>query len=265
MPPDDLLSVDQLASWFDCAPELLDDMRADGDGPPFVSIRGLIRYRRGAVSDWLASHEINGTTPTQTLPAPRRETELAVATLTATLDRKVDPIRSAIMREVTSRPEAKLAARDRLKARWEDPIGRQRILEGMARHGRGPQRYKPSILSLVGGMVEVNPKLSARQIQSQLLAAGRRAALTTLANYRALSIRRATAARWGLKVLPRRVTFSIDLKRMVIANYKMSLEDLMAGLTAMGHPNLKLSSVSQIRSDTRSMLYVMQEMGWRAP
>jgi hypothetical protein len=59
---DDLLHTVDLARVFGCSKNTLEIMRREGNGPPFLYITSsLIRYRRGAVVQWLrerATHHV---------------------------------------------------------------------------------------------------------------------------------------------------------------------------------------------------------------
>ncbi len=59
---DDLLTVQELATWFGTARGILDNARMRGDGPPFVQISpGVIRYHRASVLDWLMQRQMTST------------------------------------------------------------------------------------------------------------------------------------------------------------------------------------------------------------
>jgi predicted DNA-binding transcriptional regulator AlpA len=55
---DDLLSTKEIAEWLAVSIAWLEIGRLRGYGPPFVRLSpGQIRYRRGAVREWLAERE----------------------------------------------------------------------------------------------------------------------------------------------------------------------------------------------------------------
>ncbi len=52
---DELLDSINLADWFGCSPQWVDNGRTYGYGPPYVELAPrMIRYRRGDVRKWLA-------------------------------------------------------------------------------------------------------------------------------------------------------------------------------------------------------------------
>jgi hypothetical protein len=76
---DDLLTTVQVASWFGVTAQWVELARAGGYGPPFERIAPqVIRYKRGAVIDWLKEREHKRTsdyadTPRRKTPARKRK------------------------------------------------------------------------------------------------------------------------------------------------------------------------------------------------
>jgi hypothetical protein len=55
---DDLLTTVQIAGWLGTSPQWVELGRAKGYGPPFVRIAAqVVRYKRGAVVEWLKDRE----------------------------------------------------------------------------------------------------------------------------------------------------------------------------------------------------------------
>ena len=50
---DELLTTQQQAAEFNVPPSRLNKARLTGDGPPFIKMGNLVRYRRGDVRAWL--------------------------------------------------------------------------------------------------------------------------------------------------------------------------------------------------------------------
>lgn len=51
--PDDLLTTKDVAAWFGVSKQWLEINRSKGDGPPFIKLGRMVRYRRDAVLQWL--------------------------------------------------------------------------------------------------------------------------------------------------------------------------------------------------------------------
>jgi predicted DNA-binding transcriptional regulator AlpA len=54
---DDLLTVKQVSGMLGCSPQALYNLRHRGAGPKSFMLAGRIRYRRGAVRDWITEAE----------------------------------------------------------------------------------------------------------------------------------------------------------------------------------------------------------------
>ena len=61
-PADDVLKDREAAEYTGCSVSTLAKRRMTGDGPRFIKIGRSIRYRRGDLDAWLASHMRNSTT-----------------------------------------------------------------------------------------------------------------------------------------------------------------------------------------------------------
>jgi len=71
--PDDLLTTDQVAAWFQVSKQWLEIRRSNGntDGPPFVKMSdGRIRYRRSTVIAWLEERDHYRSTAEYRQPKP---------------------------------------------------------------------------------------------------------------------------------------------------------------------------------------------------
>ncbi|WP_414713683.1 helix-turn-helix transcriptional regulator [Sphingomonas sp.] len=55
MSPDELLTTDELAAETKTPKSRWDKARLTGDGPPFIKIGHLVRYRRSDVRAWLSA------------------------------------------------------------------------------------------------------------------------------------------------------------------------------------------------------------------
>ena len=53
--PEDLLVTEELAHWLRVTPQWLHAGRFRDYGPPYVKARGIVRYRRQDVIDWIKS------------------------------------------------------------------------------------------------------------------------------------------------------------------------------------------------------------------
>jgi predicted DNA-binding transcriptional regulator AlpA len=51
--PDDLLSTEELAEWLGLSAAAIERWRSAGEGPAYVRLVKVIRYRRGDVQAWL--------------------------------------------------------------------------------------------------------------------------------------------------------------------------------------------------------------------
>lgn len=54
---DDLLTVKQVSEMLGCSSQALYNLRHRGAGPKSFMLAGRIRYRRGAVRNWIAEAE----------------------------------------------------------------------------------------------------------------------------------------------------------------------------------------------------------------
>jgi len=59
---DPLLTRPQLAEALDCTVQHLENMATRGEGPEFIKIGRLVRYRKSAVEKWLDSRTVRSTT-----------------------------------------------------------------------------------------------------------------------------------------------------------------------------------------------------------
>jgi predicted DNA-binding transcriptional regulator AlpA len=61
---DDLLTVKQVSEMLGCSSQALYNLRHRGAGPKSFMLAGRIRYRRGAVRDWITKAEAADRTST---------------------------------------------------------------------------------------------------------------------------------------------------------------------------------------------------------
>lgn len=54
---DDLLTIKQVSDMLGCSPQALYNLRHRGVGPKSFMLAGRIRYRRGAVREWITAAE----------------------------------------------------------------------------------------------------------------------------------------------------------------------------------------------------------------
>ena len=73
--PNDLLFTDEVSAWFRISTAWLEVGRHRDYGPPFVKIKGMVRYRRGDVIDWLRQISTKPRTPVPIPAAVLRERE----------------------------------------------------------------------------------------------------------------------------------------------------------------------------------------------
>ena len=53
----DLIKKQVLASEWGLSPKTLDNWRSQGVGPPYLRLRGTVRYSRAACTRWLAEQQ----------------------------------------------------------------------------------------------------------------------------------------------------------------------------------------------------------------
>jgi predicted DNA-binding transcriptional regulator AlpA len=57
-PEDEFLTTRQVADWLGCSMQWLEILRGRGTGPKYVTLSNrMVRYKRGAVRDWLRKRE----------------------------------------------------------------------------------------------------------------------------------------------------------------------------------------------------------------
>lgn len=61
---DDLLTIKQVSEMLGCSSQALYNLRHRGVGPKSFMLAGRIRYRRGAVRDWISEAEAADRTST---------------------------------------------------------------------------------------------------------------------------------------------------------------------------------------------------------
>lgn len=54
-----LITERVLAEEWDLAPKTLANWRSQRTGPPYIKLRGSIRYNRRAVAEWLGEREVS--------------------------------------------------------------------------------------------------------------------------------------------------------------------------------------------------------------
>jgi hypothetical protein len=71
--PDDLLTTEEVAAWFNCSVQWLEIGRCEGYGPPFKKLSPkMVRYKRSDVLKWLKGRSHTSTADYRR--APRRAT-----------------------------------------------------------------------------------------------------------------------------------------------------------------------------------------------
>lgn len=60
--PDELLTTEDLATMTKTPPSRWHKARLTGDGPPFIKLGHLVRYRSSDVTSWLANRPRVGST-----------------------------------------------------------------------------------------------------------------------------------------------------------------------------------------------------------
>lgn len=58
---DPLLDTKQVAELFGSTTQFVEKLRSVGNGPEFLKIGRLVRYRKSAVDTWLAAQAVNST------------------------------------------------------------------------------------------------------------------------------------------------------------------------------------------------------------
>lgn len=60
-PPRDVMDTAQAAAYLGLSRQFLEIARCKGGGPAFVKWGRVVRYRKAALDEWLASHEKRNT------------------------------------------------------------------------------------------------------------------------------------------------------------------------------------------------------------
>jgi excisionase family DNA binding protein len=53
----EVFTTEEAAEYLRCSAEQLEALRTKGDGPRYAKLGRLVRYRRGALDEWLVSNE----------------------------------------------------------------------------------------------------------------------------------------------------------------------------------------------------------------
>lgn len=62
-----LLDTEQVARMIGSTPQFLEKLRADGNGPVFLKLGRLVRFRRSDVEKWLSDCAVRSTTQARNL------------------------------------------------------------------------------------------------------------------------------------------------------------------------------------------------------
>lgn len=57
-----LFTTLQLAEKFETTPQFWEGMRTRGDGPAFIKVGRLVRYRQSAIDQWMDDRTVRSTT-----------------------------------------------------------------------------------------------------------------------------------------------------------------------------------------------------------